>query len=205
MRTIVRSIATLAVTATLIMSCAASAAPTPAATATPAPAAATSTPAPPAPTGTPIATPTLAPPVGPMDAAHVTGIASGGNSVSEGTAHEEGALTVVEGVKLDLISVRLSDSRGSGQATMHVSEVATTEGLIGFQWGTLRIENADGAWEGPFRGACWGDPRGETDGTAWMIGSGAYEGLTFYLHFRGHTTAPAELTGVILPAPPPAD
>jgi hypothetical protein len=205
MRHIVRTIAVMAVTAGLLVACNAAATPTPAATPAPTQAVAPATPAPPDPTGTPVPSPTVAPSVGPMDAAYVTGSATGGNLVSEGTAREEGALTLVEGVELDYIGINMSDARGSGVGTMHLSEVATTEGLVGFQSGTLRIQNADGAWEGAFRSACWGDPRGESDGASWMIGSGAYEGLTFYLHFRGHSLSPAELTGVILPAPPPVE
>ena len=76
---------------------------------------------------------------------------------------------------------------------------------IGFQWGTMRLENKDGAWEGSFRAAAWGDPvEARPMRASWMVGSGAYKGLTLYLHFRGHAGPPADVDGVILPVPPPA-
>ncbi|MEW6225702.1 MAG: hypothetical protein AB1627_13850 [Chloroflexota bacterium] len=205
MRTFVRSIAVLGVTAGLVAACGASAAPTQAPTSAPALAAATATPAPPDPTGTPVATPTTAPPVGPMDPAFVKGSAATGpaTSVDDGTTREDGELTVVEGVVIDAINIMLSDARVSGRCTQYLNAIGSTADGVGFQWGTMRIENADGAWEGPWRGAYWDGLQSETDASSWMVGSGAYEGLTFYLHFQGHADVPAELVGVILPAGPP--
>lgn len=204
MRTFVRSIAALAITAGLVAACGASAAPTQVPTSAPALAAATATPARPDPTGTPVATPTTTPPVGPMDPAFVKGTATGGPVVSEGTTREDGGLTIVEGVVLESISVILSDMRVTGPCTMHLNAVGSTAGGVGFQWGTMRIEKSDGAWEGPWRGAYWNGLQSETDAASWLVGSGAYEGLTFHLNIRGHALAPAELVGVILSAPPPA-
>jgi len=207
MRMFTRSIALVALIAGLVAGCgagAASPATTPGAMPTAALAAATATPAPPKPAATPVATPTTAPSVGPMDPAHVTGFATGGAG-SEGTTREEGGLTITEGVVLDGISVTLFDPRVSGLATMGLNEIKTPGGLA-YQWGTLRIENAEGDWEGSWRGAGWGNPpseTGETDGSGWLTGSGAYEGLTLYLHFQGHAIQPADLLGVILPVPPP--
>jgi hypothetical protein len=86
---------------------------------------------------------------------------------------------------------------------LHVSAAGSTAAGVGFHWGTLRITNADGAWEGSWSGAYWDGPESETDNWSWMIGSGAYEGLTLSLHFRGHAIQPADLEGVILAAPPP--
>jgi hypothetical protein len=201
MRTFVRSIAVLAVTAGLVAACGAAAAPTQAPTS--ALAAATTAPAPPDPTASPVVTPTAAPSVGPMDPAYVTGNASGGTETSKGTTREDGALTVVEGVVLGSISVTLSDARVTGSCTIHLNAVGSTADGVGFQWGTMRIENAGGAWEGPWSGAYWGGLQSETGMAGWMIGSGAYEGLTVYLDIRGHAGPPADLVGVILPAEPP--
>jgi hypothetical protein len=205
MRTNLRSIAVLAVTAGLVAACATAAAPTLAPTIAPPPAAATATPAPPDPTARAVATPTAAPSVGPMDPAYVTGHAQGGGATSEGTTRQDGDLTIVEGVVLEAISISLSDARVTGTGTMHLNTVgSTTEDGVGFQWGTLRIENAGGAWEGSFTAAYWDGLQSESDGATWLVGSGAYEGLTFHLRFRGHAVSPADLEGVILPAPPPA-
>jgi hypothetical protein len=99
--------------------------------------------------------------------------------------------------------MRVNDPRVSGSATMHLSSAGSTAAGVGFQWGTMRIDNADGAWEGPWTGAYWDGLASETDNSSWMIGSGAYEGLTLSLHFRGHAGPPADLEGVILQAPPP--
>ena len=202
MRTFVRFFAVLMVTAGLV-ACNAAAAPTQAPTSAPALAAATATPAPPEPTAAPVATPTTAPSVGPMAPAYVTGTASGGAVVSEGTTTTEGGLTRVDGVVIEGIGLALSDPRVTGRCTQHLSAVGSTADGVGFEWGTMRIETADGAWEGSFRAAYWDGLQAEADGATWMVGSGAYEGLTFYLHYRGHAGPPADLVGLILPAPPP--
>jgi hypothetical protein len=124
--------------------------------------------------------------------------------VPEGTTTTEGGLTRVDGVVIEGIQLVLSDPRVTGRCTQHLSAVGSTADGVGFQWGTMRIETADGAWEGSFRAAYWDGLQAEADGATWMVGSGAYEGLTFYLHYRGHAGPPADLVGVILPAPPPA-
>jgi hypothetical protein len=139
-----------------------------------------------------------------MDPAYVTGQGSGGPEPSEGTTTVEGGLTRVDGVVLHKIGIALSDPRVTGMGTLRLNAVGSTVKGVGFQWGTLRIENAGGAWEGSWTGAYWDHLQSETNGAAWMVGSGAYEGLTFYLNIRGHADQPADLEGVILPAPPPA-
>jgi hypothetical protein len=141
-----------------------------------------------------------------MDPAYVTGIASGGAAVvvSEGTTTTDAALTRVEGVVIEGGSVMLSDPRVSGSLTQHISAVGSTADGVGFLWGTMLIENAGGAWEGSFTAAYWDGLQAESHGAGWMVGSGAYEGLTFNMTFRGHAGPPAELEGVILAAPPPS-
>ena len=56
-------------------------------------------------------------------------------------------------------------------------------GDVGTQWGTYRLENANGAWEGTWRGVIW-NRGGGTEHTMWLTGSGAYEGLTYYAHIK---------------------
>lgn len=199
MRTLVRSIAVLAVSAGLVGACAAAAAPTTAPTSTPAPAAVTVTPAPPDPTAAPTAAPTPAASVGPMDPAYVTGTGSIVTTVSEPTQRQVGELTYWDDVVLDTAGA-LSDPRLSGNSTLHLSAVTDHAG-VGFEWGTARIENAGGAWEGTLRGAVWNDLNA-SDLSGWYVGSGDYEGLTYYEHIRSSGLG-AEVVGVILPAEPP--
>jgi len=66
----------------------------------------------------------------------------------------------------------------------------------GVSWGTYRIENADGAWEGPFTGAEYPDER--SPDIVWLVGEGAYEGLTAFVH-----EASGPIEGVIVPGPQP--
>ena len=50
--------------------------------------------------------------------------------------------------------------------------------------GTMRLENANGAWEGTVTGGGWNG--GETTNfSGWLVGSGAYAGYTYYVHFWG--------------------
>jgi hypothetical protein len=100
-----------------------------------------------------------------------------------------------------VIAGTCSDARVSGTSTVKLSGVADARG-VGFEWGTMRLENEGGAWEGPFRGGVWAGTNA-SDNTAWLIGSDAYEGLTFYQHTRSGGLG-ADVVGVILPAPPPA-
>ena len=57
------------------------------------------------------------------------------------------------------------------------------------------------AWEGSCTGSTWNDLRAG-DLSCWLVGSGAYKGLTYYMHARTVDLSVA-VDGVILPAPPP--
>ena len=72
-------------------------------------------------------------------------------------------------------------------------------GDVGTQWGTYRLKNADGAWEGTWRGVIW-SRGGGTEHTMWLTGSGAYEGLTYY----AHTNSSLRVEGIIFPGEAPA-
>jgi hypothetical protein len=80
-----------------------------------------------------------------------------------------------------------TDPRMSGEATttFHVDvDLDTGQGLM---WGTVRLENDGGTWEGPFNGMVY-EPPGE-DGlymnAGWMTGDGDYAGYTFYWEEHG--------------------
>ena len=72
-------------------------------------------------------------------------------------------------------------------------------GDVGTQWGTYRLENADGAWEGTWRGVIW-SRGGGTEHTWWLTGSGAYEGLTYY----AYVNSSLRIEGIIFPGETPA-
>lgn len=197
MSTIVRSIVELAFTAGLVVACGAAAAPTPAATPALTPAPATATPAPPDPTGTPVATPTAAPSVGPMDPAYVTGTGTL-SQTSPGTTTPDGDCTRIDGVVGESTGTN-TDPRAAGATSFTISGLDC--GGVGFEWGTMRQTNADGAWEGMCTGGMWANEN-NSNISCWLVGSGAYKGLTYYMHGR-NVGLSVEVDGVILPAPPP--
>ena len=206
MRTFVRSIALMALIAGLVAGCGAAApaatttpAPTPiaqvatpAATPTPAP-----TPAPPDPTGTPLPTPTPFRSVAPMAPAYVTSTGTFYNT-NPGTTTPEGDCTRIAGAVIEATGTT-DDPRVAG--TTRFTTNGPVCGVVGFQWGTMSTTNADGAWEGTCTGGMWGN--GDVnDISCWLVGSGAYKGLTYYKHTRTAGLSFAD-EGVILPAPPP--
>lgn len=198
MRTLVRSIAVLAFSAGLVVACGGAATPTPAASPAVTPAAATATPAPPKPTGTPVATPTAAPSVGPMDPAYVTGTGTL-SQASGGTTTTVGACTRIDGVVGGSAAGTVTDPRVAGATRFTIS--ALDCGGVGFQWGTMSQKTADGAWEGTCTGGLWAN-ESESSLSCWFVGSGAYKGLTYYMHSRNIGES-VEVDGVILPAAPP--
>jgi hypothetical protein len=56
-------------------------------------------------------------------------------------------------------------------------------------WGTITIENDAGAWSGSFTGVEF--PTGTMDTHAWLIGSGAYDGLAAFLCLQCSSHGPA--------------
>ena len=101
--------------------------------------------------------------------------------------------------QIDASVYEMNDPRVSGTGTQHVN--ANVYGTLASLWGTMRIENAQGAWEGSWDGTLWNDGR-SMNVTAWLVGSGAYEGYTYYSHSWG-TTSPLHSEGVIYPGPLP--
>jgi hypothetical protein len=90
------------------------------------------------------------------------------------------------------------DARVSGTGTLQIS--IDYHGTVGSVWGTYRLENAGGAWQGSVTGAT------DTGGTysdiwGWLAGSGAYEGYTYYFHADG--SGALKFDGIIYPGPAP--
>jgi hypothetical protein len=151
--------------------------------------------------GAPVASPSPAASVStetdpaPPSAARVTGTEVVSDVVS-------GPTTTVDGVRqmrgLTATSTdTMDDPRVSGSGAIVGNY--DVYGDVGTQWGTYRLENADGAWEGTWRGAIW-SRGGGTEHTMWLTGSGAYEGLTYY----AHVNSSLRIEGVIFPGEAPA-
>jgi len=105
----------------------------------------------------------------------------------------------VEKVRLRTLATTdtMNDPRVTGKGTVQFN--GDFWGPIGTEWGTFRLENAGGAWEGEWTGASWNS--GPTDVTAWLAGSGDYEGYTYYIHLWG--TDGLTVEGIIFPGSPP--
>lgn len=145
----------------------------------------------PMPTSTPVA------PADPKAPAFVTGT----SVISETTGPtriQDGACERVSGVVVQGTSTT-TDPRASGSATFRISGVGC--GDVGFEWGTMRVENAGGAWEGFCSGGIWNNENA-SDFSCWLTGSAGYEGLTYYSHSTSGGNASVD-TGIILPMPAP--
>ena len=182
----------MAVVAFLVLACSGSGTTPQPATGSPPPAAVvTATPAAvstatPAPTPAPTASPTTAPsPTGtpsPATRGKFT-IVSG---VEEYLPQDTGSITTEDGVDkgrgLTLKNVDVAnDPRVSGTTTETWNfDFAGLPPAAGLDWGTRRLENEGGAWEGIVLGAAFPGHREEL--TMWLAGSGGYAGLTYYMH-----------------------
>lgn len=170
------------------------------ATATPTPAPAAPTPTP-APVATPAPSPTPRPTTDGRGPEYVTGYDS--HSGTGGTEVKVGDVTQVRNVVIAAKLV-MNDPRVSGTGTGLVH--ADKRGTVGPEWGTTRIENAAGAWAGTVTGALWTDPGASqqtSDLSGWLVGSGAYEGYTYYWHLRA-LGGMGVVDGIIYPGSPPA-
>jgi len=93
----------------------------------------------------------------------------------------------------------MDDPRVTGTGALHLS--VDTFGTAGTQWATYRLENAGGAWEGTLTGLGWNEGNA-IDMSGWLVGSGAYQGFTFYMHVRSGGFA-MDIDGIIFPGSPP--
>ncbi len=100
------------------------------------------------------------------------------------------------------ITSLMNDARVTGEASFAFSADVYTK--VGSEWGTFRLENAGGAWEGPCSGGAWDDGNA-TMWSCWLVGSGAYDGYTYYFQFVGSEdgTVSPSLEGIIYPGSPP--
>ncbi len=91
-----------------------------------------------------------------------------------------------------------NDPRVSGTHTATWS-MDVWDGAAGVQWGTARLENAGGAWEGPLSGV-YSAERGDTI-VIWYTGTGGYHGLAYFELWTGQE--PWTIEGQIFPDEPP--
>jgi len=169
--------------------------PTPVATPTAAPAATE------APTEAPTARPTATPI--PMTDGEGPEFVVGTNSL---TVTKNGTETVVAGVT----QLRGQEMTGTGSmndprlaGTSRITLNADIYGAVAAEWGTTRMENADGAWEGTWAGASWNNGYA-TSVSGWLTGSGTYVGYTYYFHVYG-PSMPFQVEGIIFPGQPPTE
>lgn len=195
---LMRSCSELALVAILAVGCAGTGASSPAPTATPTLAA---TPVPTeAPTAHATATPT-ATPIAMTDGEgpeYVVGT-SRLTVTKDATETVVGEVTQLRGQEMTDTG-SMSDPRLAG--TKHITLNADFYGPVASEWGTTRMENADGAWEGTWTGASWNDGNA-TSVSGWLAGSGAYAGYTYYFHAYG-PSMPFQVEGIIFEgtAPP---
>ena len=126
----------------------------------------------------------------------------GETTVSVSTQPEEdysGPVGHLRGLELSTYDA-MSDSRVSGIG--HAIIDADDYGDIGPEWGTFRLENDEGAWQGPVSGFY---SSADSHVAGWLQGEGAYAGLSYYfsmvLDNSGYNSA--VVTGLIYPGDPP--
>ncbi len=108
-----------------------------------------------------------------------------------------GDVMQARGNEVDTVDT-MNDPRVTGTGTVHGD--ADMYGWTGTQWGTYRLANAGGAWEGRWTGVLT-KGGAVSDVTGWLVGSGGYAGYTYYFHHHGSGTV--EVDGFIFPGSPP--
>ncbi|OGO55009.1 MAG: hypothetical protein A2V85_10110 [Chloroflexi bacterium RBG_16_72_14] len=195
MRLTARSIASLAFAAALVAACGAAAAPTPVPT-TPEP---TSAAPPPSPTTRPVPTPTTLP----QTDGEGDEIVFGTDDIVLSTPYTETKVGDVRQMRGGILTIQttMNDPRVTGSATFSFGVDYYTK--AGTEWGTFRLENAGGAWEGTCSGAVW-EEGNHAIGACWLVGSAGYEGYTYYRAHQWDYAYRADVEGIIFPGAPPA-
>jgi hypothetical protein len=131
----------------------------------------------------------------PASAAWVTGTGSIPVEVEAGTETQVGDVLQTRGLVFT-DEMAMSDPRVSGAGTGTWNQDAYA-GDVGISWGTYRLENKAGAWEGTFTSA--DGPVAASSG--FLVGEGGYEGLTYYWH--QDIGDEISVVGIIFPGDPP--
>ena len=136
----------------------------------------------------------------PEGAVHVTGDDAYPNVVTGYTAEKVDELTTQYRGGVITMPSTMDDPRVSGQVTFAFS--VDIMGDAATEWGTLRLENEGGSWEGSCSGGGWDGGDGAI-GNCWLTGSGDYEGFTYYRQHIWGTDG--KVQGIIFPGVPPTD
>jgi hypothetical protein len=132
----------------------------------------------------------------PGTAAHFSGsggiimVEEGEESVSEGVGHLRGQVTSMPPRLIEVDEPRVA---GTQTYTQHADDY----GGYGPSWGSLRIEDDEGAWVGDVTGFHAGNA-GRFSG--WLVGEGAYTGLVQYYAATTGYGFNVRFEGIILPA-----
>lgn len=189
MRSWIHAIGLLAGAALLAASCGAAATPTPAPTLPPTA----------EPTATPTAAPTPKPTPTPVPVTDgegdeaVVGTQSGSITTSYTLERVGDVLQYRDGVVTTIDTMNDPRVTGTGTYTFNLDEYTT----VGREWATYRLENAGGTWEGACTGANYSEDVISIM-ACWLVGSGEYEGYTYYQFRDGE-----QLKGVIYKGSPP--
>ncbi len=184
MRSLTRTIAILAIAAGTAGCASAAATPTPVPTQAPPPA--------PSPVPTPVP---ITDGAGPE---YVTGTFSF-SLRDNGTQTVVGAVTQIRNMVVEGEGTA-NDPRATGTSTGHLSSDAYSE--VGSEWGTMRIENSGGVWEGSVSGAAWANGNASSV-SGWLVGSGGYAGYTYYIRMTNSGLS-GTVEGIIFPGTPPS-
>jgi hypothetical protein len=153
------------------------------------------------PTAAPTPSPAPTPAVAPDAEAHVTGTGSSTQQSAGTTTVDQDGISHTRGIVIEVVTA-MDDPRATGTGTYHMN--LDGSGQLGFVSGSLRLETADGAWDGPCTGSTWA-ALSAGNLSCWLVGSGNHAGLTFYLnHVFAEAPEPDELLGTIVPAAPPS-
>ncbi len=116
------------------------------------------------------------------------------------TDPETGRMT---GIKIRSLVDNLSDPRVNGTLNMTGNAQPDSTGQIGYQWGTVTIENSEESWVGTTSGFIWAAGM-ESVLTASLTGRGGYAGFTYTFSGRNRGTTVIDQIGLIYRGAPPA-
>jgi hypothetical protein len=211
MRISTRATMSLALAGALVAACSGAAAPQAlVADRTAAPAAATLAPAAasPAPTPAEITSPPANPTPTPMPTTDgqgpevVRGLAVFAGLMKDNTITKVGDVEQYRGGIASLTD-KMNDPRVDGTVTFTFS--VDLYGSAASEWGTMKVENKAGSWDGPCTGATWKAGDGIVL-SCWLTGSGAYDGYTYYKQASKEPTDQfATIVGAVYPGEPPTE
>ena len=138
-------------------------------------------------------------PVADEAVARVTGTATCPGQSMPWTTDPDGTQHVRDGMFRCTVTTDEPRVSGTEVAPRNMDLWGTIDDGAGVQWGTSRLENDGGAWEGTGSGV-WSSDRGDII-AFWYKGTGGYAGLSYFELWTGHD--PWKIQGQIFPGDPP--